>query len=148
MAVNSQKLRPNKTYRCRTATLVVVSKAGWPMAGVLEVDERVDEAKKSGKVRRYAVKELPPTEQGRVFRLCKPLKDDGSDGDRYHTLLGFPPLMLGRCDCHAGQHMRCVHLEALQAFRTAGALPEVFPRPDQTREPGNPVGRVETAEFI
>lgn len=109
--VTVMMLRPTASKKWRRATFVRVTDAG----GVLQVDEAARGGLKVS-ARRYLVREVEVTEDGRVFRLTKP-----SDvGGHYDVLLSGRHNGYDVCNCVAHEKFGdCVHCEAIRTTLTA-----------------------------
>lgn len=111
MRVETFKLQANESFKFREAAFQIATS---PDSRLMIAIMQIDECRKLGNkvyTRRYAVCELPPTEDGRRFKVTKP-----TDEDPYYVFIGKSNLR-HICDCRGWSSGRyCVHVESLAAF--------------------------------
>jgi hypothetical protein len=117
------ELPASSTYGVRVAVFTRFTHPGFPVSGVLEIREQ---RRAGGKVyaRRFAVQETSGSE-GRVFKLTKPLSEQGVSGqDDFHHV-SLDNRRWDSCTCKGFTNAgRCAHVQAVRLLTSVrGCLP-------------------------
>lgn len=128
-------LPASRSYAVREIVWTRVTRVGFRVGGVLQVNERRTKTGKL-KTRRYAVQEDTPESGCRRFRVTKPLSELKADDAPYYVTL--EPNGMDACVCHAYLKTgHCTHRQAMRVLCGAGHLdPDRIPAP--AAEPATP----------